>query len=175
MNAIRNFGIVALLGIGLAACSANNDDSVFRYISVLDDARIAVHAHSAPDAIVSAAGELKIDGKNVAVTPAQKDSLMRYYAIVMALRQDAIATGKAGANTAATAIGSVISGIANGDPNTIGDKVDAQAAKVDAAAAQVCKDLSAIQTAQGEIAGQLAVFKPYALIDARQVQDCEHG
>lgn len=176
MNIVRNIVVPFLLGGAIAACSSGSDnDSVFRYISVIDNTHIAVHAHSAADAIVTASGELSIAGKSVAVTPIQQDLLKRYFDGVISLRKDAIATGKAGVGTAEQAIGSVIAGIASGNADKIGTDVDAQAAKVDAAAAMVCKDLAAIHITQDAIADQLPAFQPYAQIGARQVSDCTRG
>ncbi len=175
MNIARNIVIPLVFASAITACSnSGSDNSVFRYINVLDNTHLAVHAHGAADAIVSADGDLSIAGNNIVVTPSERDLLKGYFASIIALRADAIDTGKAGANTAATAIGSVVAGIASGNADKIGDNVDAQAAKVDAAASMVCTDLANIRTAQSAIADQLAAFKPYALIDASQVQDCKH-
>ena len=66
----------------------------------------------------------------------------------------------------------MVSGLASGKPDRIGSEVEAQAAKVEAAAMSLCRDLSVIQTEQTAIADQLAEFRPYAVIDARTVTDC---
>ena len=171
MITLRNLSAALTLTILVAACSSN-DNSVFRYISVLDQTRIAVHAHNAADAIVTADGNMSIAGNKVSLTSNQRELLQRYVAAVFALQSDAIATGNAGVHTAATALGSVASGLANGNADKIGDEVDAQAEKVDAAATKVCNDLAALQLNPDLLAAQLTAFKPYALIDAKQVQDC---
>lgn len=174
MTFIRNAILLFPLALAAAACNQKEGGSVFTYISVLDNDRIAVHAPSRPDAIVNAKGEISIANTAIATTSAQQALLVRYYSAVIVLRKDAIATGEAGTQTAATAIGSVISGLANGEPDKISDKVDAQAAKVNAAANQVCQDLAEIKSAQAAIADQLPSFKPYALIDEKTVHDCQH-
>lgn len=163
----------AALAMLLAACgSGSNDDSVFRHISVLDDQRIALHAHDGPDAIIDSKGELNIAGKPAALDAAQTQIAARYFASVMALRNDAIKTGAAGASTAATAIASVAVGLASGDPDSIDAKVNASAAKVDAAANRVCVDLQALTKAQDELVAAYPGFKPYATIAAHEVDDC---
>jgi len=174
MSMIRKATLPALLAAVVAACSSEGR-SVLPRISMVDDAHIAVHARGVADAVVSADGTLAIGGHGVAVTAQQQESLKRYYAGVAALHRDAIATGKAGMRTAGKAIGSVVSGLVNGDTDKIGGKVEAEAAKVEAAALTVCRDLSAIQAEQVFIVGQLEAFRPYAVIDARSVADCERG
>src|SRR5512135_639812 len=103
MNTIRKASLPVLLAGVIAACSGGSGgQSVLPRISVLDDGHVAVHARGAPDAVVSADG-------NVAVTAQQQEALKRYYAGVVAIHKDAVATGKAGIGTAGTALKSVVS------------------------------------------------------------------
>ena len=176
MNTARHIACLILFAIATAGCSHDAENtSAFQHISVLSGARIAVHAHGGPDAIVSADGDMSIDGKTVAVTPPQRDLLKQYFAGAIALRNDALATGAAGVATAGQAIGGVVSGLVNGKPDEIGPAVEARAAKVEARAAKVCADLSVLRSKQEAIAGQLAAFRPYATIDAGQIGDCNRG
>ncbi|MBS0556077.1 MAG: hypothetical protein JSR27_01535 [Proteobacteria bacterium] len=162
---------IATISVAAAGC-ADHGDSVFQHLSVLDDTHIAVHAHAGADAIVTARGELVIDGKPVPLNSAQSKIVALYFASAIALRSDAVKTGAAGAATAATAIASVASGLASGDTDSIDAKVNASAAKVDAAANKVCTDLQALQKAQDDLAAALPQFKPYATIAAHEVDDC---
>ncbi|HEY7872898.1 MAG TPA: DUF2884 family protein [Rudaea sp.] len=166
--------ILCIAAVSVAAAGCGRDsDSVFQHLSVLNDTSIAVHAHAGADAIVSARGELVIDGKPVALNPAQAQIVARYFASAMALRSDAVKTGAEGASTAATAIASVAVGLASGNPDSIDAKVNASAAKVDAAANKVCVDLQELAKAQDDLAAALPQFKPYATIAAHEVNDCE--
>lgn len=168
---LRSSSLIAL-AFALGACGHSENSNSFTHFSVVDDSHLAIHARGAADAIVAVDGNLRIDHKPVALAPAQQALLKDYYAGIVALRRDAIATGAAGIATAGTAISSVVSGLANGDPDSIGAKVDAKAAKVDEAAAQICVDLASIRVQQDAITAQLPVFRPYALIDASEVADC---
>lgn len=163
---------IAAVSVAAAGCG-DHSDSVFQHLNVLSDTRIAVHAHAGADAFVSANGELVIDGKPVALDAAQAQIVARYFASAMALRNDAVKTGVAGASTAATAITSVAVGLASGNPDSIDAKVNASAAKVDAAANKVCDDLQMLAKAQDELAAALPQFKPYATIQPREVDDCK--
>lgn len=172
MKMIRTYGFALTFTMLLSGCVINYDDSsVFSHISI-GDGSIAVHAKSAPDAIVNPAGDLSIDGKAVALTPDQRDLLKQYYAQVMAVRDDGIATGKAGAAMAGHAMGSVASGLAHGNPDSIGPAIEARAKGVEAKAMAVCNDVAALQAKQDAIANALPVFKPYALINGKEVSDC---
>ncbi len=157
----------------LAGCSdASHGDSVFRHLSILSDHQIAVHAPENPDATITATGDLAIAGKPVPLDAVQKQLAIRYYTSAIALRNDAITTGAAGIATAEKAIGSVASGLASGNPDQIGDEVDASAAKVDAAANRVCADLQSLVSAQNGLLQTLPQFQPYASIQAKEVTGC---
>ena len=136
------------------------------------DGYIAVHAPGRPDADISAAGGLSIEGNNVAVTDAQRDLLKHYYTSAFALRDHGIATGKAGAKVASTAISSVVKGLSSGNTSNIDSEVNASAAKVEAVAENICLDLQQIQVTQDALASQLDAFRPYAVIKGNKVDDC---
>ena len=162
---------VLMLCAAIAACS--HGDSEFQHLSVLDDSHLAVHAPGRADAIVSASGALSIADTPVTVNAAQAQIAARYFTSAVALRDDAMKTGAAGASTAATAIASVAVGLASGNPDSIDAKVNASAAKVEAAADRVCTDVQALTQAQNELAAALPQFKPYATIAAHEVNDCK--
>lgn len=168
---LRNSSLIAL-AFASGACGHNENGNSFTHFSVVDDSHLAIHAHDTAAAVIAVDGNLRIEGQPVALAPAQQALLKDYYAGIVALRRDAIATGAAGLATASTALSSVVSGLANGDPDSIGAKVDEKAAKLDAAAAKICVDLASIRMQQDAIAAQLPAFRPYALLDAREVADC---
>jgi autotransporter translocation and assembly factor TamB len=161
-----------LLALCAATTACGHSDSEFQHLSVLDDTHVAVHAPGRADVIVSASGTLSIAGTPVTINAAQAQIAARYFANAVALRNDAIKTGAAGASTAATAIASVAVGLASGDPDSIDAKVNASAAKVEGAANRVCADVQALTQAQDDLAAALPQFKPYATIAAHEVNDC---
>ena len=160
------------LACALAGCGRTGNDIAFQHIRVLDAGHIAVHAHDGPDAIVAADGGLSIAGQPVPTTPAQRILLKQYFSAAVALRDDALATGLAGAATAGQAIGSVVAGLASGDTAKIGPEIEARAARVEAKAAKICSDLAEIRVRQDAIAAELAAFRPYALLTREQVAQC---
>ena len=161
----------------LAGCNGGitiADDSGTQSIRI-HEGSIAIHRTGAPEADVTVAGDLTIDGKPVALAPNQRDLLKQYYAQVMLVRADGIATGKAGASMAGHAIGDVASGLAHGDPDSIGPAIDAHAKTVEAKALAICGDMVALRAKQDAIAAALPAFKPYASIHGNGKTDCEKG
>ncbi|MEO7478456.1 MAG: DUF2884 domain-containing protein [Lysobacteraceae bacterium] len=138
----------------------------------LRNGTLTAHAQGAPNAVITPAGDLSIDNKSVAVTPEQRDLLKKYYGDVVAIRQAGIETGKAGAAMAGHAIGAVASGLAHGDPDSIGPKIDAHAKEIESKAMVICNDVVALRTTQDAIAASLPAFKPYANIEKQEVDDC---
>ena len=163
--------VLAMAGM-IAACSnSSNDTQVFggrtdiiNHRISMQDGQVTIHADGAPDAVVDGSGKLTIDGHDVPVNDAQRALLQRYNASAQAMREDAIATGKAGAATAAKAMGSVASKLAGGDADKAAahDQIEAAAKDVERAADKICDDVASMKAAQDELASQLDAFKPYA-------------
>jgi len=172
---MRNQLIVSLLLSTVCLVACHHADVTIDNAISLEDGHIAVHASERPDADINAAGDLSIAGNNVAINEAQRDLLKSYYTGALALRDHGIATGKAGANVASTAISSVAKGLASGNTNNIDSEVNASAAKVEAMAANICLDLQQIHTTQDALASQLDAFRPYAVIKANEADDCLRG
>jgi hypothetical protein len=166
---------LAMLMMAAAACSAESENDSFTHLTPIDAHHFALHRHDGSDAVVSSNGELTIDGKSVSLNPVQRDLVARYFAGASTVRDDALATGLAGAGTALTAIGSVASGLASGEPDKIGPAVEAKAAQVEAKAEKLCADLGALAATQNSLADVLAAFKPYATIEQKEVAECHRG
>lgn len=158
----------------LAGCDADRGTAraSFQHFEVNNKDLVTVHARGKPDATVNAAGDLTIAGKPVAVTPAQRQLAQRYFTEVQGIRSDAIAVGQQGVALAGKAIGEVVGGLMAGDPDRIDKRVEAEAGKVEAKAAQICVRLGAIRGVQEALAADLAAFRPYATIKAEQVAEC---
>ena len=142
----------------------------------LDSGNVVLHANGAPDATIGVDGDFRIDGKSVAVDPAERAQLRRYHDSVIAMRDDGIATGKLGAALAGRAISSVIRNLAQGSPDKIDQEVNPQADKIEHSALKICTDLVGVKAAQDALAAQLPAFKPYAdTVETRDTTDCnEH-
>jgi hypothetical protein len=172
MKSIRTLLTVAALSAALAACGDTTiGDGFGGHHLRLRDGLLTAHVNGLPDAVINAAGDLTIADKPVAVTPAQHELLKKYYEQVANVRQAGIETGKAGAAMSAHAIGAVASGLAHGDPDSIGPKIDAQAQEIEAKALAICESVNALQKTQDAVAASLPAFKPYAAIELRDGDD----
>lgn len=171
----------ALLASGLlAGCGNGSMMSDFGSTSIANGGIrvkhgvVTLHVSDAPNATISADGELRIDGKAVATTPAQQALLQRYASSAMAVREHGIATGKAGAAVAGAAIQGIAASIASGDSDQIDKHVDAKAKQVDTEANKICVDIANIKNAQDALATDLPAFNPYAgIIPANERTDCK--
>ncbi|GLQ97533.1 hypothetical protein [Dyella mobilis] len=165
----------------LAACSGSNQASInsdgdFNLHGSIQahDGYITLRASSAPDATISANGDLKINDQAVTVDPAVRALLQSYYQNALMVRNDGIATGKAGAAVGAQALKSVASGLASGHTDQIQQQVEAKAQTVKQAALKICQDLGSIQLAQDQLVAQLPAFKPYGqIVNGGDVNDCK--
>lgn len=171
----------ALLATGLlAGCGNGSMMSDFGSTSIADGGIrvkhgvVTLHVSDAPNAVISADGELRIDGKAVATTPAQQALLKRYASSALAVREHGIATGEAGAAVAGAAIRGIAASITTGDSDQIDKHVDAKARQVDTEANKICMDITNIKAAQDALATDLPAFRPYAgIIHTHESTDCK--
>ncbi|GAB2570738.1 hypothetical protein ISP15_01995 [Dyella jejuensis] len=139
----------------------------------LGDGQVTIRAQDAPDAIITAEGDLRIREQAVAVDPAERALLKAYYTSAMMIRTDGIATGKAGAEVGEQAVKSVATRLANGDPDQIEHDIDAKTKLVKEAAMKICLDLGNTMSSQHQLAATLPAFKPYGnVISPSDVSDC---
>ena len=167
-----------LLTVALAGCNRStveiNGNSVLQHIT-LQDGRVGANAPGGATAWIDATGALAIDGKDVDLSAEQRALTSKYYAVAMGLRSDGIAVGKAGAAVAGKAVGSVIEGLASGNPDEIGKKIEAEAKIVEAKAMQLCQRVGELQSAQDALTKSLPAFAPYATITHATAADCRKG
>lgn len=173
MSHMKMIGLAAALTFSAAGCSVETDSDISdARLRSVDAQHVAVRRHNGPEAVVSATGEISIDGRPMALNQAQKDLATRYFAGARTVREDGFATGMAGASTALTAISSVVTGLASGEPDKIGPAVDAKATQVQMQAEKLCRDLGDLAATQNALAASLPEFKPYALIQTKELDEC---
>jgi hypothetical protein len=136
---------------------------------------VRIRPEGVPEARIFPGGRLVIGGDDVPVNDEQRALLVAYHDAAMQLREQGKQTGIAGAKVGVAAVGAVISGLAQGDPDSIGPKVEAEAEKVKQAALKLCEDMAMMRQAQEALAVDLEAFRPYATIKEDDVTDCRHG
>lgn len=193
MRQTASLGIVAVCCL-LAACGDHSDQhsvsiiqSNGHIISIDSDmtdlsngsiqiskGEVVVRAHGAPDAIIDASGDLRIDQKPVAVDAASRGLLKTYYDNALTIRTDAIATGKAGMAVGEQAAKSVLTRLASGHPDQIQHDIDSKTKLVKEAAAKICQDLRTTKLSQDQLATNLSAFKPYGtVVGDNDINECE--
>lgn len=165
-----------LLALSLALlCSCNPGTSVSTdhggKISTNGE-RVTLRADGQPNAEITAAGDLTIDGKTVAVNASQRALLQSYHHEMNAMTADGIAIGKQGASLAGKAVTEAIKGAISGNTDDVESRVEAQAKRIEQQAMRLCKRLATVKTSQDALAVSLPEFKPYATLDQSDVDDC---
>ena len=125
-----------------------------------------------PDAELTPAGGLLIDGKQVSVTTAQHAMLVQYRGAIMTVAETGMNLGVQGADLGGQAITEVFKGLLSGHPDQIDKNINAKASKMEAGAAQLCKQLRPVQELQQRLAATLPEFAPYATLKASDIEDC---
>jgi hypothetical protein len=182
----------ALCGL-LAACGDHSDDRSLTvvnangHISVINshinglahgqlqlaNGDVIVRADGAPDAVINANGDLQIDQHSVAINDAQRALLKSYHDNATMILTDGIATGKAGAALGQEAAKSVLTNLANGNPDKIQQDIDAKTKPLKEAALKICTDLGNVKQNQDELVAALPAFKPYGnVVGSNDVDDC---
>ena len=118
-------------------------------------------------------GDLIIDGRKVAVTPAQRAMLLEYRGHVAGIAQAGAAIGMQGASLASKAVGQALKGVFTGNTEEMEKSIEAEASKIEAQAMKLCARLPAMHASQQQLAAALPEFKPYATMTKQDIEDCD--
>ena len=125
-----------------------------------------------PKAEISPAGDLLIGGREVVVTPEQRELLLAYRGHVVALVEAGMAIGVKGADLGMQAAGDALKSVFSGRAEEFGRRMEAEAAKIEAEALKLCDGLPAMLETQHQLAASLPEFRPYATMEAADVEEC---
>jgi DNA-directed RNA polymerase subunit K/omega len=117
-------------------------------------------------------GDLLIDGRAVAVTAAQRALLLEYRGHVVEVATAGMNIGMESADLATRAVTESLKGVFTGNTDDVEKRVEAEADKVRIAAQQLCTHLPGMLASQQKLAAALPEFKPYATMEADDVDDC---
>jgi hypothetical protein len=162
----RTLLLLALIA-GLAAC----DMPDFSYSGAngkltLDGHVLTVHADGAPDATIGSAGDFAVDGKAVALSPAQRGLLVLYYQGAADIREQANGM-KAGITAAKDAF------VAKPDAGAKQKLKDTVASQAHQLTVKMCQDETNLKAIQDQLNAQVPAFKPYVgIFRDRSTADC---
>lgn len=185
-----------LLCVPLAACSDSDSnrtaastgtgkptvdaDSIGRKVQdATDKARaelaqgnIKVSNNQSEKAEITPQGDLLINGKAIAIDAKQRALLLDYRKQVEKLAGAGMDIGVAGASLGVKAASEALRGVFSGDTQGIEERVNAESAKMEASAKELCGMLPVMMAKQQELAAALPAFKPYATMDQGDIDDC---
>lgn len=139
------------------------------------DITVSSDNDSAPKAEITPQGELLIDGKTVALTPAQHAEMLAYREQLVDIARHGIAIGKQGAALGMNAASAAIAGVFSGQSEQqIRQSVEAKASGIRQAAAKICDRLPGLMVSQQKLATDVPAFKPYADLTPARIADCHN-
>ena len=135
---------------------------------------VSKHTSGLPKGEISPQGDLLIDGKPVAITPAQRQQLLAYRGQIINIAEAGMAIGSQGADIAGTALQGVAGAIFGGEKGQkeFEARMEAEGKKIEAQAVKLCAYLPPMLASQQALAGSLPAFKPYATMTQDDINDC---
>lgn len=127
-----------------------------------------------PKAEITPAGDLLIEGKAVAVTPAQRQQLLAYRGQIVGVAEAGMAIGVEGADIAGEALSGVVGAIFGGKEGeqAFEQRMEAKGERIEAEAKKLCTRLPGLLASQQALAASLPAFAPYARMTQADIDDC---
>ncbi len=169
---VARIAVIALLTLGLGACDSGTSISMEGQSIDLHASHILIRIRSDDTAEILRNGDLRIAGRAVALTPAQRVLTTRYFTQAQVALFDGVRTGIAGARMAGSVIGALIPALFHDDSRIINDTAHAQTVTLDRHVDRLCAEIGAIRSTQDQLVARLPAFAPYAVIDQRSVESC---
>lgn len=135
------------------------------------------HARKTPPrAEITPQGDLLIEDKAVAIDVSQRRQLLAYRARVLEVAKYGIEIGQRSADAALDAIGNgsiagLLFGAMTGSLERRVERMVKQ--QIEPAVRGLCRQLPALRDSQQGLASSLPQFKPYATLEADDIDDCE--
>ena len=141
----------------------------------LDGDDVVIRARDGSRARITAAGDLYIDGKSMAVNDGERKLLVRYHLGIHNIEDRGLQIGRDAMHLAGGVIGVVMADLFSGgdvDDKQIDRDAERQAAPLKQEALALCKDVQSERQLQSALVAQLPAFQPYAVIHSDSGHDC---
>ncbi|GAB2502263.1 hypothetical protein GCM10027084_15890 [Pseudoxanthomonas sangjuensis] len=141
-----------------------------------DGKRKPPHDEKLPKAEISPQGDFLIDGKAVAVNAVQRQQLLGYRGLIIDIAKDGIDAGEHAAMAAIEAADTSLFGlIVGGLTGSLERRVERTVKQhVEPMVRRICRRLPDVLASQQQLAASLPQFRPYATLEADDVEDCEN-
>lgn len=133
---------------------------------------ITLDSSIGPRAEITPQGDLLIDGKAIALEPAQRALVQEYRGHIQKVAEAGIGIGLEGADLASKAVGEALKGVLTGNTDQIEQKIEAEAEGIKQSAQKLCQLLPPMLDTQNRLAEALPAFKPYATMTQTDIDDC---
>lgn len=148
-------------------------------LSLGDSLRISKHDRAnerLPRAEITPRGDFLIAGKPQAIDAGQRRQLLAYRGQVIGIAKSGIDIGQRSAEAALDAVGNgsvfgLFFGAMTGSLERRVERVVRQ--EIEPGVRGICRQLPALMETQQRLASSLAPFRPYATLEADDVEDCE--
>ena len=129
-----------------------------------------------PRAEITPQGDFLVDDKRVAIDVTQRRQLLAYRARMLEVAKYGIEIGQRSADAALDAVGNgsfagLLFGAMTGSLERRVERLVKQ--QIEPAVRGLCRQLPALRDSQQRLATSLPQFKPYATLDADDIDDCE--
>lgn len=140
------------------------------------DARASHAGRALPQAEITPQGDFLIEGRPVAIDRHQRQELLLYRGEVIAIAKAGIDIGERSAQAALDAVDrglfSLMFGAMTGSLERRIEKTVRET--VEPGVRQICLSLPALRDRQQRLSATLPAFRPYATLEADDVEDCEN-
>lgn len=128
-----------------------------------------------PQAEITPQGDFLIDGQAQAIDAGQRRELLAYRGLVVGIAQSGIDIGERGAEAAFGATRGSWAGLLFGAmTGSLERRVERNVAEqIEPAVRDLCRRLPAVMDSQQRLARDLPQFRPYATLEADDIDDCE--
>ena len=142
----------------------------------MSDARASHADRALPQAEITPQGDFLIEGRPVAIDRQQRQELLLYRGEVIAIAKAGIDIGERSAQAALDAVDrglfSLMFGAITGSLERRIEKTVRET--VEPGVRQICLSLPALRDRQQRLSATLPAFRPYATLEADDVEDCEN-
>ncbi|MGH8396661.1 MAG: hypothetical protein ACRETA_00240 [Gammaproteobacteria bacterium] len=138
------------------------------------DGQVIITNDEGHQAVITQDGTLAIENKSIAVVPKVKDNLAQYVETTQQMEKEGLTIAKHAGGFAAGIVGDVFSGLFNGkSEKDIEQKANQSAAEFKKTVLPICISAQKLEHLQDAIAADVPAFKQYAVIQDKDVTDCQ--
>ncbi|MGA9855820.1 MAG: hypothetical protein WBR29_11140 [Gammaproteobacteria bacterium] len=174
---------VLFLLLAISACSRSGTPQVnvnFNYLFSsngngikVEPERVIITNDQGHQAVITQQGALTIEDKSVAVSPQAKDNLSQFVETTQQIREQGMEVARRAGSFAAGILSDVFGGLLSGQSDKdIERNANQSAAEFKKSVLPICMSVQKLKHLQDAIVADVPAFKPYAVIEDQDSNDC---